>query len=56
MKNKLSAVKNHISTHRAKYGCAISAIMLVGATVQLVDEWKEFADEYIKPELNADEA
>jgi ERCC4-type nuclease len=46
MSNALTAVKNHLSNHHVRYGVAVVATMAAAKTVQIVREWKEFADEH----------
>lgn len=46
MPNALSAVTNHLSNHRVRYGIAVVTTLAAAKTVQVVREWKTFADEH----------
>lgn len=50
--NKLIAVRNHINRNRTKYVAAGAVTGFGIATYMYVQELREFADEYIKPEMD----
>ena len=46
MKDKLTAIKNHVTKHRAKYAAATTATVMTSLYIgKIVPEWYEFCEE-----------
>jgi hypothetical protein len=53
MKDKFTNVKNHLTSNWRKYAAGAAVVGGSYCAYRTVKEWKEFGDEYIKPEMDA---
>lgn len=52
MKDKLTAVADHLSTHKTKYGVVVAIGIAGGYTLnKITKEWIEFYDEHVAPQM-----